>query len=338
MNAALLNVGLLLAAPVLLQEDGAAPRPHTDVMRGEADAVSFLVETELGAKFLAAVSDLPSISPRTLRWDRASGAALTPAAWAKLGEAERAAFDEHVFDERRYYETFYGTPVAYVRAFDLAAKHGFEADGARVLDFGYGGIGHLRILASLGADVVGVEVMELLDVLYSEPGDTGEIARAASAGEGERGRLTLVHGRFPAEETVTAAVGGGYSLVVSKNVLKKGYVHPEREADPSRLVHLGVDDATFVRAVHDALRPGGLFVIYNLYPRQAPDDQPYLPWATGGCPFDRELMVSSGFEVLDFDRDDTAAARDMGHALGWGDEMDLEASLFGMVTVLRRAP
>ena len=101
-------------------------------------------------------------------------------------------------------------------------------------------------------------------------------------------------------------------------------------------MHLGVDDETFVRAVHDVLSPGGLFVIYNLYPQQAPPDEPYIPHATGGCPFDRGLVRSVGFEIVAFDRDDTETARRMGEALGWTDSMDLETDLFGMYTILRK--
>ena len=43
----------------------------------------------------------------------------------------------------------------------------------------------------------------------------------------------------------TAAVGGDYDLIISKNTLKKGYVHPERPVEPRRLLNLGVDDADF---------------------------------------------------------------------------------------------
>ncbi len=106
--------------------------------------------------------------------------------------------------------------------------------------------------------------------------------------------------------------------------------------DPRRLVNLGVDDETFVRAVYDTMNPGGLFVIYNLYPPQNPPDEPYLPHASGECPFDKPLVEKIGFEIVVFDIDDTAAARAMGAALGWHDAMDLDADLFAMYTILRR--
>ena len=47
-------------------------------------------------------------------------------------------------------------------------------------------------------------------------------------------------------------------------------------------------------------------------------------------------MESVGFEVVEFDRDDTDFARSMGKALGWGGSMNLDTDLFGMYTILRK--
>src|SRR5262249_241072 len=98
------------------------------------------------------------------------------------------------------------------------------------------------------------------------PGAPGRIAPAMPAG-GD-GPLQPVTGQWPADAATLAAVKAalpdGLDLFLSKNTLKRGYIHPERETDPRRLVHLGVDDAAFVAAVAQALKPGGLFVIYNL--------------------------------------------------------------------------
>ncbi|MHC5002251.1 MAG: hypothetical protein ACYTJ0_03935, partial [Planctomycetota bacterium] len=108
-------------------------------------------------------------------------------------------------------------------------------------------------------------------------------------------------------------------------------------------VHLGVDDEAYVRALHDVLNPGGIAVIYNLAPAQNPPDQPYLPWADGRCPFDRALLESLGFEVVELDRDDGEAARAHARALGWdvprdqgGSGMDLDNDLFAHYTILRK--
>lgn len=96
------------------------------------------------------------------------------------------------------------------------------------------------------------------------------------------------------------------------------------------LVHLGVADSAYVAALHRVLRPGGRVLIYNLCPAPAPPGKPYIPWADGRCPFPEAMWRAAGFRVVAFDRDDSPAARAMGHALGWdrGGAMDLETDLF----------
>ncbi len=102
-------------------------------------------------------------------------------------------------------------------------------------------------------------------------------------------------------------------------------------------MNLGVDDEAFLRAVYRTLRAGGLFVVYNLSPAQNPPDKPYLPWADGRFPFDRELVERVGFEILAFDADDSPAARELGGLLEWDKTgMDLKNGLFAHYTVLRR--
>ena len=56
-------------------------------------------------------------------------------------------------DEALYYDARNGSPLAYARPIDL-----LEMDlvkGRKILDFGFGAVGQLRLLAGLGADVVG---------------------------------------------------------------------------------------------------------------------------------------------------------------------------------------
>jgi hypothetical protein len=205
--------------------------------------------------------------------------------------------------------------------------------GKRIADFGYGTIGHLKLLGVLGADVVGIEVDPLLNKLYSVAGDQGEV----KGRDGRAGRVTLVHGSFPAEPAVAARVGASLDLFLSKNTLKNGYVHPEKPVNPRMLVHLGVDDSTYVRELWQRVRPGGYVMIYNLCPAPAPPDKPYIPWADGRCPFPRALWEAAGFRVLEFDKDDTAFARTMGRALGWDrgeSPMDLENDLFATYTMV----
>ncbi|HEY6562903.1 MAG TPA: hypothetical protein VIY86_00275, partial [Pirellulaceae bacterium] len=168
-----------------------------------------------------------------------------------------------------------------------------------------------------------------------QSGDQGPIDR----GSRPAGHLRLVEGRFPEEAACVQALGEGFDLFISKNTLKKGYVHPEREVDPRRLLGLKVSDAEFVAAVARLMKPGGLVMIYNICPAPSPPDQPYIPWADGRCPFPRQVWESAGFEVLTFDRDDSPDVRKMAHLLKWDQgegAMDLEQDLFAMYSLFRR--
>ncbi|HKY32866.1 MAG TPA: class I SAM-dependent methyltransferase [Candidatus Polarisedimenticolia bacterium] len=312
-----------------------APTP-LEIIRRDAEALRPLAASELCRDFLEATALLPSITPRKAWRDKTSREFLSEAAASALAPEARGNLEEVELDERFYYNTRYGSPLAYARPLDVVAAAGFgSAAGRKILDFGYGSAGHLRLLASLGAEVVGVEVDPLLKILYADPSDQGIVG-----GEGTiRGRLTLVHGQWPAAPGLRQAAGSGFDLVISKNVLKNGYIHPAEPVDPRRLVHLGVDDEAFVRALFEVTRPGGFVLVYNLSPAPAPAGKPYIPWADGRSPFPAELWRKAGFEVIAFDKDDSEAARAMGRALGWDQgerPMDLQADLFALYTLARR--
>jgi phytoene/squalene synthetase len=103
-----------------------------------------------------------------------------------------------------------------------------------------------------------------------------------------------------------------------------------------------VDDATFLRHVYDALKPGGLFLIYNLSPAQnsVESGKPYLPHADGECPFPRELLEKTGFEVIDFDHVDRDKAVEYWMALGISEGKSAEETrkdLFAWYTLCRKA-
>ncbi len=315
----------------------AAPAKESTVARiqAEARAVAPLVKSAFVKELLAATADLPREAPRRLWHDLRKTRFYREADLGKLGEAARRELYAEDYDEEFFYDTKYGTPIAYARPLDVLALGKGDLAGKRVLDFGFGGIGQLRLLASLGARVTGVEIDSVQQALYAWPGDQGAIHGRL----GQDGELRLLFGQFPAERAVTQAVGGGYDLFISKNVLKRGYVHPERFAEEKRLVHLGVDDETFVRTLYGILVPGGRALIYNLAPAQAPLDKPYIPWADGRCPFAREIWEKVGFHVIDFDRDDTPAGRAMGHALEWDkgeDAWDVDHDLFATYTLVEK--
>jgi SAM-dependent methyltransferase len=308
-------------------------------LRTDAEAVRPLVKSELGTSFLDGVRNLPAINPPTVYRDQVKQVFVSAWEIEDLDEATKARLIPKETTEDLYYYTVYGTPIAYARAIDLVGQAGLsDFPSKKVLDFGYGGIGQLRMMASRGAEVVGLDVETFLTALYDRPHDTGVI----KGDDGRTGSIKLVNGRFSQDE-VKEAVGDGYDLIISKNTLKNGYVHPpaDLEWDKRLLVDLGVDDETFLRTLHDILKPGGYVMIYNLSPKQANLEagESFIPMADGKCPFPRDLLEKSGFKVIEYDRNDDEAGRAMARALKWDRSerpMDVQNDLFAQYTLLRK--
>jgi hypothetical protein len=329
------SAALVLSAWLPCAQEPAPADAALDELVLEAERLQPLVRTDAGRELLEAVGYLTPAREAVVY--RAPGgylaAAYTQAEYDELPEAQRTGLSALPVDTRTWYHTFYGSPLAALRALDLAAEHGIDSwAGKRVLDFGFGSVGQLRLLAACGAEAVGTEVMPALRAIYAAPDAQGVVHGA----DGARGAVRLVFGRWPAEEDVVAAVAGGYDLFVSKNTIKRGYVAPPVEVDPSRRLDLGVPADVFLARLLDVLRPGGLAVLYNLGGRPAGEGEPYRPATDIACPWSRAELEAAGFEVLALDRDDSAAARVFGRALGWEAQMDLETALFGSVTVLKR--
>lgn len=151
----------------------------------QAERLSGLVTSAVAREFLAATPALPSPGARTVYRDRSRGPALSEAEFASVPEGERPLFERRVYDEKFYYFTGYGSPLVFARPLDIVAERaGWTGlGGKRVVEFGYGSIGQLRLMASCGADVVGVDVEPVLSALYSGPGDTGTVACVRGGGE-----------------------------------------------------------------------------------------------------------------------------------------------------------
>lgn len=314
----------------------AAELEGVDALKHEAEALEGFAKSPFVKKFLAAVERLPRVSNRRLYVHSEKRVAIAESAYRKLDAEAQKAYVERPSSETLHYYTRYGSPLAYSRVLEVLAEHGQgDLTGRRLMDFGYGTVGHLRLLAECGVDAVGVDVDSFLTALYSDPADQGVV----KAPDGKRGSVTLVEGRWPSEKGVIDAVGGGYDIITSKNTLKNGYLHPEREVDKRMLLDLGVSDEDFVKRLYESLKPGGLVVIYNICPAPAPKDKPFIPWADGRCPFSKELWEKSGFKVLAYDVDDSAATRKMGHLLGWDEgpnSMDLKDDLFAHYTIVQK--
>jgi SAM-dependent methyltransferase len=321
-----------------------ASSPTLRRLVNEAALLQPLATTDLARRFLDATNSLPRIAPRTAYVNEMTREYFSPAARNALPELRRSQLNETQLDEFRYYYTKYGSPLAYVRALEFAVDQNFrDIAGKCILDFGYGSIGHLRLLASLGAQVTGVDPDSYLAALYTDPADTGTIPLAANATRRSRGSIALVQGHWPKDAGVVEQVGRGYDLILSKNTLKRGYVKPERKVEDKRqLIDLRVTDQVFLTTIYNTLTPGGKLVIYNLHPRPATAKEKYKPMADGRSPFSREQFEKAGLRVITFDAEDHAAVRTMGRLLKWdknekGEAIDdLETNLFALVTVVAR--
>jgi len=326
-----LVLALLLQAPAT----GAPQIPPTELMMQDAAAMAVNVSTPLARALLNGFGCLQPIQPMVVYYNKDTRQAISAADATKLTETQRAAYTKKDIDDAYYYFTKYGTPVAFARPLEILGRAGVaSAEGLKLVDFGFGSIGQLRALAGSGADVTGIEVDPTLQVIYAK--ESGKVARCAASGKGRDGSVSLAFGQFPKDPAIVKQVGGGYDVFISKNTLKHGYIHPEQEVDPRMLVHLGVDDATFVKAVYDVLKPGGYFLIYNLCPAPAKPGEKYIPWADGRSPFTTATFTTAGFKVLALDVDDSEAARTMGKIFGWGTDQELAKNLFGTYTLVQK--
>lgn len=299
-----------------------------------------------GASRAARVASLePTPSPLLARYrDRAerlhAGLAGSPETRRFLDETWRlapratrtvvVAGESHTIDEETYYVGGGGEPLAYTRLVELAEAAGASfAPGSRWLDFGFGAPGQLQMLGRMGLDVVGVDIDPVAAATYVDPSDV----------EVSPGRLALSFGRWPVEARVLDEVGSGFDCFVSKNTLKRGYIRPAREADPARLIDLGVSPPEFLAHVRRVLRTGGRFVIWNLGPAQSTPPAAYLPWADCESPFTEEEWAAAGFELAAFSVDDAPRARALARALEYdqpddhGDAWDIEANLTASYTI-----
>ncbi|MFA6046402.1 MAG: hypothetical protein WC718_15565 [Phycisphaerales bacterium] len=321
------------------------PLNIVEKLRMEAGRLLPLARIADAQRFLISTSWLTLPDTRIV-WEK-PGEAISGREYEALPPDKREGFKKHEFGEKDYYFTRYGSPLAYVRVVDLLASNmpasipeNTRLRNKRILDYGFGGIGHLRLMAALGNDVVGIEVDPVLRALYSDPNDQGVVNGSPMMDDvAPDGSLLLLFGHFPADDNLTRSAGDSYDAIISKNTLKNGYINPEHEVDKRLLVDLGVPNETFVAEVFKRLRPGGLFLMYNLCPAQSKDPAKWIPWADGRSPFSKEMLEKAGFEVLTINTDDSEIARKMAFAMKWNEgpqSMDIENDLFATYTLCRR--
>src|SRR5690242_959831 len=132
-----LAVSMLLAAVAATAARAAAP-DTTALGKLEADAVALrpLVRTSLARGFLDATRELPHVTPRVVWRDSSRTHAWTDAEAEALPDSARARLIRRELDETFYWNTRYGSPLAYVRTLEILASHGFtEVRGKRIADF-----------------------------------------------------------------------------------------------------------------------------------------------------------------------------------------------------------
>ena len=296
--------------------------------------------SELALAFVSATGSLNPLTARTVYRSKKTRTALSAAAFTELSSEEKEEFAATSCNESIYYG-HYSTPLAWARPFDRLAQHGFESfDGKRVLDFGFGNVSQLRMMASLGADVTGIEIDgSVASALYVEDSDQGAVKKLSDKVK-NNGSLKLVFGQWPAEEDVVERVGTGFDLFISKNVLKYGYIHPEKKAPTSQLIDLGVTDQQFLKRLMRILKPGGYALIYNIHPPRSKDEEIYKPWAYGETPWNRELVEKIGFEVINWHTDDSEGIHEFGLAIGWNSsfqtETEFKKNFRAMYTILHK--
>ncbi len=342
---------LLTIATIGFQPAPTAPSPTpapaptiTQQLVSQSAALKPLVKSPMATNFLDAVRILPQPQPRTIYRTKDRSKAINANDYSKLSPEQKAEYAPRECSPDFYYFTGYGSPLVYARVLDVLApvlpKRPEAMLGAlKLLDFGYGTIGHLKLLAACGADARGVDVEPMFAALYSEPGDIGLDTSHFRSQNESVGSVEIFTGRWPAEPALVTAIGGSYDIISSKNTLKAGYIHPTRPVDERFLVKLGVTDEEFLVATFKSLNSGGTFIIYNICPAQAPLDKPYLPHADGKSPFTQDQFIAAGFKILAFDVDDQAAILDYWLALGYNEGKSREETakdIFAWYTIVRK--
>jgi hypothetical protein len=125
---------LLLALIVVAQ----TPEPSgVAQIRRDAKVMAPHVTTDLARDFLRAGSALPEIHDRTLYQDVAKKTYLSEKAVQKLEAATRDRLKKIPVDETFYYNTRYGSPLAYARPLELLGRSGLhDLSGRKILDLG----------------------------------------------------------------------------------------------------------------------------------------------------------------------------------------------------------
>ncbi len=285
----------------LAVEQTSKPGSHVARLQALAKKLRVHASSDLARDWLDAAGSLPWIQPRRLYQYPAKKDLFPRSAVMRLPAEHRSLLLSREFDERAYYDGRYGNGLAYWPLVEALARTGVSSlAGLRVLDIGYATILPLRLMACLGARALGIDTDTFPIAMYGEASDTGAIraVKAKTNPAALAGSIEVSRGRIGIDWTPEPE---SLDLILSRNTLKNGYVHPNAEYAHEPNVRLDLDDRAFLRVVRESLRRGGLCVIYNTF-----DPAEVGPGADGRSPFSREDFASAGFEVLAFDEPDDA--------------------------------
>jgi hypothetical protein len=304
------------------------PSAAVVALQKQANAIQPLAKSVAAKEFLQGAAALRTKESRIVYTRASDRTTITPDAFASLKPDAQTGFEKKTYGDEFYYATFYGSPVAYMRAIDVVGERGIASlNNAKILDIGYGAIGGPRMLAGAGARVSAVDVDSLLPALYRETVDQGAIAGF----DGRVGNLTLFDGVYAGGTTLTKLIGGGFNVIVTKNTMKNGYMKPP--AGRKALVDFGATDDVLLDTIYEALAPGGLFLIYNI----SGAFDPARPATDGKSPFTRDQFAKANLQVIAFEENDDAAMRAMGKSLGWETPgTDITKTFFSLYTLVQR--
>jgi hypothetical protein len=306
---------------------------RAELMR-ESAAIASITQEPITLDWLAGVKHLPSIATRTLYRNKSTRVWLTQKEYEASG-LKTEEVNTVPFDEKGYYATFYGTPIAYTLVLDIMGQLGYKTlKGLKITDYGYGAIGPARLSAAAGAEVVGLDVDPMLGKLYNQTDDQGIVADRSSKDKAQQaGKLSLVHKPFPNDKVAIDAAALS-DLIISKNTLKKGFVRP---TTGKAMIDLGMSSDQYLKGFANALKPGGYLIIYNISQKLDPNN--YRASNDGASPFTPDEYAAAGFKVIFFEQVDHDKVRRLGQALGWGGPQgmgDLNTNLFAQYTVVQR--
>ncbi|MFI4898281.1 MAG: hypothetical protein ACIARR_10695 [Phycisphaerales bacterium JB059] len=304
----------------------------------EAEGLLPLMTSEATKEFLDQVSLLHNVPIRRIFVRQGPvPEAVAEAEFHMLPEEIKDALRPVEIDTTKYYQTIYGSPLAYARPLDLVAAHaGWESfENKKILDFGYGQVGQLRMLAQCGADVTGIEASSMIAAMYTLPGDTGEFTGTTD----KTGRLSLYQGYWPAGKFARENVGTGYDLIMARNVLRKGPMDLENpDVRPELRVRLRVTPELFIARMNEALNMGGYAIVYNIG-GAGPELWDQFPASDFSCPFTREQWEAAGFEVIADNTMDSEPMRAVGKAIFLDrgpNGISLETQMYAAYTLVKK--